>query len=143
MISITRLRLRSVWVLPRFVWLNEHIARQVRRSPGFRGGKLLADRHLTFWTVTMWDSEASMRAFRDTAAHRTALPKLISWCDEASVAQNTTWTEIPPWPELHSWMTTRGRPSRVRNPSPAHATMRFPPPASPLERTLSAAASKI
>src|SRR5690242_8112777 len=73
MISITRLRLRAVWILPQFVWLNERIARQVRRSPGFRGGKLLADRNLTFWTVTKWDSEAA-------------------------IAQNTSWAEIPHGP---------------------------------------------
>ena len=142
MISITRLRLRSVWILPQFLWLNERIARQVTRSVGFRRGKLLADRKLTFWTVTMWDSEASMRGFRDTAAHREALPKLLQWCDEAAVAQNTTWQEIPSWTELHGWITTRGRPSRVRFPSPAHATMNFPPPASSLERRLSSRAGK-
>ena len=143
MISITRLRLRSVWVLPQFLWLNERIAGQVTRSPGFRRGKLLADRKLTFWTVTMWDSEASMRLFRDTAAHREALPKLLQWCDEAAVAQHTTWQEIPSWTELHGWIITHGHPSRVRFPSQAHATRNFPLPASRLQRTLSSRAGQI
>src|SRR2546430_333120 len=101
-VSITRLRLRSVLFLPRFLWLNERVVRQIVRSPGFREGKLLLDAHLTFWTMTSWDDEASMRAYRDAGAHRAAMPKLASWCDESSLARFDDRADLPTWDEARA-----------------------------------------
>jgi len=49
------------------------------------------------------------------------MPKLLDWCDEASVDH---WTQdipvAPDWLEADRRMRTEGRPSKVRNPSPSH-----------------------
>lgn len=139
LISITRLRLRSPWHLPHFLWLNERSARQLRTAPGFIGGKLLVDARRTFWTVTAWSDEPAMRAYRDRDAHRAAMAKLVEWCDEASVAHwSQNDTELPDWGTAHRRLIEDGRASKVRHPAPTHAMRQFPPPRVPtrLERSV-------
>ena len=108
-VSVTRLRIRSMWYLAPFFWHNFKSARQVVHSAGFLGGQLLTDRHMTFWTLTVWDSEQTMRAFRNTGPHRAAMPKLPRWCREASTAH---WEQehaaMPGWREAHQRMVSQG-----------------------------------
>jgi hypothetical protein len=128
-VSITRLRLRSLRFLPQFLLVNEGVVRQLRRAAGFRRGKLLFDNGLTFWTISVWEDEANMRAFRDGCAHRAAMPKLLGWCDEASVAHRADETgELPDWQDAHAHMIAEGRASKVRHPSPNQKALRFPAP---------------
>lgn len=128
-VSVTRLRLRSVRFLPRFVVHTLRSIRQVKHAQGFLGGSLLPDRSWTFWTMTAWDSRDSMRAIMVSGSHRTAMPFLLDWCDEASV---THWDQdtdaLPPWTEADRRMRESGRPSKVRNPSPEHAALAFRAP---------------
>lgn len=128
-VSVTRLRIRSVRFLPGFLLDFFRTQRQVRHSPGFSGGSLLADRRWTFWTMTAWDNQESMRRYMTGGAHRTAMPHLLDWCDEASVVH---WEQpdaaLPPWTEADRRMRQTGRPSKVRNPSPQHASLSFPAP---------------
>ena len=120
LISLTRLRLASVRFLPGFAWYAMRSVVQARRSPGFRGIRLLADRRLTFWTATAWEDLASMKAFRASGPHRTAMPRLARWCDEASV---TRWigpeASMDDWTAAHARMAADGEASAVRHPSPA------------------------
>ena len=102
---------------------------QARRSPGFRGLRLLADRRLTFWTATAWDDLASMKAFRAAGAHRAAMPRLARWCDEASV---TRWvgpaSSLGDWTAAHARMVAEGEASHVGQPSPGHLARRWDAP---------------
>ena len=76
----------------------------------------------TFWTVTVWETEDAMRAFRASGDHRLVMPKLQDWCDEAAVGH---WEQpdaaIPAADEVLRRMQTVGRPLRLRHPTPAHA----------------------
>ena len=118
-ISVTRLRVRSWRYLPQFVWQSLKTGRQAERAAGFQGGKLLREAGNAFWTVTAWEDEAAMRAYRNAGAHRLVMPKLLEWCDEAAVAH---WTQdsadVPDWQEAHRRMVAEGRPSKVKHPSP-------------------------
>ena len=129
LISVTRLRVRSFFYLPQFLWRAMQSARQAERSPGFLGGKILREARNTFWTMTAWQDAAAMNAFRVSGAHRAAMPKLLSWCDEASVAN---WMqdsgELPDWHEVHRRMVQEGRPSKIHHPSPAQKANQIPPP---------------
>jgi hypothetical protein len=58
---------------------------QIVKAKGFLKGKTLLDKNLTFWTMSLWASDAEMRAYRNTDAHKKAMPKLQRWCDEASI----------------------------------------------------------
>jgi hypothetical protein len=128
-ISITRLRVRSIRFLPYFVLYTYRSLRQVKTSFGFQGGGLLADRSWTFWTMTAWDSQESMRGFMATGSHRAAMPRLLEWCDEASVVHwDQAQTALPSWTEADQRMRASGRVSKVRNPSPQHATLTYRTP---------------
>jgi heme-degrading monooxygenase HmoA len=137
-VSLTRLRVRSFRYLLQFIWRALKAARQAEGAEGFLGGRLLREARNTFWTITAWESEASMRAYRGTGAHRTVMPKLLEWCDEASVAH---WTqeslELPSWQEAHQRMLQEGRVSKVKHPSAAQESNRIAAPRpGRIERTL-------
>ncbi len=132
-VSVTRLRLRSVRFVPAFFVHTMRTQRQLRDAAGFRAGALLPDARWTFWTLTLWDSAEAMRAYMTAGAHRKAMPKLAGWCDEASVVH---WDQpdlaLPDWPEAERRMRSEGRPSKLRHPSVAHASLAF---AAPGQRT--------
>jgi hypothetical protein len=121
-ISATRLHLRSKWYFLQFQLYVLRSALQLKRSKGFRGGILGGDAEGGAWTVTAWDSDADMRAFRNAGAHRAAMPHLLNWCDEASY---THWpadtAALPPMEEAYQRLSTTGKISKVNHPSAAHA----------------------
>jgi Domain of unknown function (DUF3291) len=128
-VSLTRLRLRSVLYLIPFMIYALLSSRQARRSRGNLGLNLLRDASRTFWTLSVWQSEEDMRSFMMAGSHRRAMPKLLDWCDEASV---THWeqenSDLPDWNQAHRKMVERGRPSKVRFPSTDHVARRIPEP---------------
>ena len=130
-VSVTRLRVRSFWFLPGFIYYALRSAKQASNSPGNLGKGLLGEANNTYWTRTAWTDEAAMRAFMMAAPHRSAMGKLAEWCDEASVVHWTQETaELPAWDEAHRRMVAEGRASRVRHPSAAHLAFQIPPPKS-------------
>jgi len=129
LISVTRLRVRSVFYLPQFFWHTFKVQRQAKSAPGMLGGRLMLEAHLVFWTATVWESDAAMRAFRSSGAHMRAMPKLLDWCDEASyVHWEQESAELPSWAEAHRRMVTDGKLSKVKNPSAAQSAKKFPEP---------------
>jgi hypothetical protein len=128
-ISVTRLRLRAFAYLPFFLWRTFQSSRQVVRAHGFLGGRTLVNSKNVYWTITAWESEEAMREFRSADAHRSAMPKLLNFCDEASVVHwNQDDPELPTWEESHRRMKTGGRLSKVNHPSPDQLANRWPPP---------------
>jgi heme-degrading monooxygenase HmoA len=128
-ISLTRLRVRSIRFVPLFVAHAVRSVGQARKAPGFQSGALLADRSWTFWTMTAWDSQESMRAYMTTGSHKRAMPHLLDWCDEASVADWTqSETALPSWTEADRKMREVGRVSKVRHPSPQQASLSYRTP---------------
>jgi hypothetical protein len=128
-VSLTRLRLRSIRFVPLFLIHAFRSVRQVKKAPGFQHGALLNDRSWTFWTMTAWDSQENMRRFMTTGSHKSAMLHLLHWCDEASVAHwEQQETALPSWTEADKRMREGGRASKVRNPSPRHATLNYRAP---------------
>lgn len=128
-VSVTRLRVRSVLYLPQFIVYALRSSGQAQRAPGFLGGRLMREARNAFWTVTVWRDAKAMDAYRTAGAHRAAMPKLLHWCDEASVVH---WTQesndVPAWSEAHERMLKEGRLSKVNHPSPDHLAHRIPVP---------------
>jgi hypothetical protein len=128
-VSLTRLRLRSFRFVPVFVVYMLRSLRQVKKATGFQHGAVLADRRWTFWTMTAWDTQESMRRYMTTGSHKRAMPHLLDWCDEASVAHwSHAETTLPSWTEADERMRSDGRLSKVLNPSPQHATLSYQTP---------------
>jgi hypothetical protein len=131
-VSITRLRLRSFLYLLPFIVHASRSSNQIIKAKGFLKGKTLLDKNLTFWTMSLWTVDAEMRAYRNTDAHKKAMPKLQRWCDEASIVH---WqqddAEFPGWDESHKRMLAEGRSSKVKRPSDDHVNFRIPSPRFP------------
>ncbi|ODP38677.1 DUF3291 domain-containing protein [Sphingomonas turrisvirgatae] len=128
-ISITRLRVRSLRFMPAFFFHTIRTQRQVCRADGFLDGALLADRKHTYWTMTLWRDAAAMRAYMTSGAHLKAMPKLLHWCDEASIVHwETPDARLPDWQEADTRMRKQGRASKVRHPGPHHPTLAYDAP---------------
>ena len=136
-VSITRLRVRSWRYLPLFFIQSLRSARQAKVASGSLAVSILRDAHLAFWTRTVWNGEAAMRAFVLAGVHRRAMPRLLQWCDEAAVAH---WVqdagEPPSWSEAHRRLQQDGRPSRVNHPSEAQRRYEIPQPRTSAELKL-------
>jgi hypothetical protein len=138
LVSLTRLRIRSVPAWIQFISQNEGAVRQVVRAPGFIKGALLIDGIRTFWTVTLWQDESSMRRYRGSAPHAALMAKLPAWCDEAWVTHwNQDHNRVPDWKEAHKLMSSSGRRSRVDRPSTNQEQGKVPAPRLTLSRRLS------
>ncbi len=95
----------------------------------FSVAHFLLDRRWTFWTLTVWDSQTSMRTYLLSGDHKRVMPRLLDWCDQASLAHwESTFDQLPAWPEVDRRMRSEGRTSKVRNPAPGHVDMSFEPP---------------
>jgi hypothetical protein len=111
------------------VWTTFLTQRQLARASGFLGGRLLVDASRTFWTLTVWENESEMKAFRSAGAHARVMPRLAGWCDEASYAHWVTDNAcIPAWPEAYARLVSEGRLSRVAHPSADHEARHFASP---------------
>ncbi len=129
LVSITRLRLRSIRFLPALQWHTWKSARQVRRASGFLGGQILIDRGWTAWTMTVWGNEDLMRSFRQSGAHQKVMPKLAEWCCEASsVHWEQEKSKIPNWSEAHRRMIFQGHAVPVKKRSASFDVRAIPAP---------------
>jgi hypothetical protein len=126
--SVTRLRVRSFLNLPAFLWMTFLVQRQAVHAPGFIGGRLLIDNLRTYWTLTVWEDEKSMRTFRGSDSHASVMPKLAEWCDEAAYTHWEADRLIPSLPEAYEQLLSDGRLSRVAHPSQDHESRRFRKP---------------
>jgi hypothetical protein len=124
-VSITRLRVRQWRFLPSFLVHALRSRRQAQYSAGFLGGAFATELPLGFWTFTVWTDEHAMRAFRNTAAHMRAMPRLIHWCDEASYVHWQQDDTSAPTPAVaFKRLRDTGKTSKVNYPSAAHAAGR-------------------
>lgn len=121
-ISVTRLRLRSPFYLPLFLLYAIPSSIQANRAAGNMKAITRSTSNNVFWTLTVWQDEASMRSYMSSGAHRRAMPFITQWCDEASL---THWhqesTQLPTWAEAERNLRQHGRTTRLPYPSPAHA----------------------
>lgn len=126
-ISATRLRVKSIIYLFPFFRANEASVKQLLKTQGFLGGLELVDKKLTFWTLTMWNIDASMKEFRNSIPHRKAMQKLPYWCDEASYVH---WTQnedvLPGWNTVYEKIIAEGKITKVRQPSPNQLYKNYP-----------------
>ncbi|MEP6674880.1 MAG: hypothetical protein ABJA78_06985 [Ferruginibacter sp.] len=127
-VSITRLKLRSIFNLPAFLFTNEASAKTLVKTDGFLSGKELTDKNLTFWTLTIWENDAAMKSFRNSAAHKKAMQKLPFWCSEGSYFH---WIQddetLPPLAFAAERLLKEGKTTKVRKPSANQLANNFPP----------------
>jgi hypothetical protein len=125
-ITVTRLRLRSLRFFPGFLWYTRRSIRQAKRTPGNLGVKLRKTNGLAFWTLSMWQDNQAIRTFVPASPHREAMQKLPHWCDEAAFAdweqQSADW---PLWETAAEQLAASGRVVKVLHPSEQHGAGRI------------------
>lgn len=103
----SRLRLQSIRHLPKFLKGTKRINQQLSTAPGLVDSKLRAEfRSLTFWTLSTWEDEESLRSFARSEPHASVVDGL-----QRSGAMRSTdfafWTmqrgePFPEWSEVRS-----------------------------------------
>ncbi len=117
-VSVTRGRVRSIrFVLPFF---RCSLLRwwQARKAAGNSGVRLRKTRGLRFWTLTIWENEDSLKAYRDIILRGKVVQRARHWFDENSAAH---WEqkdmEMPSWEDAAYLLKERGHLSEVNYPS--------------------------
>ena len=129
LVSITRFRARSLWLVSLFAFQAQRSISQIRGAKGCLALALLKDKNRAFWTMTMWADERSMKAYVTSGSHRQSMPKLADWADEASfVHWYQDHGQRPDWTEAARRMRAEGHPAKLRYPGPNHADLSFPAP---------------
>jgi hypothetical protein len=125
-VSVTRLRLRSLLFFPGFFWYTRLSIRQAKRTPGNLGVRVRKTKGLAFWTFSMWRDNQAIRTFVPASPHREAMQKLPHWCDEAAFAdweqENADW---PSWETAAERLAASGRLVNVLHPSEQHRAGRI------------------
>jgi hypothetical protein len=105
-------------------------ARQAKRADGNLAVRLLKDRDNVYWTATVWTNSEATKRYMLSGAHKTVMPRLLDWCDEAAIVH---WvqegTDLPSWSDCAARMQQEGRRSKVRHPSDSHNAFKITPPA--------------
>jgi hypothetical protein len=125
-VSITRFRLRGLRYLPFFMIHAQRSLMQIRQADGYLAGAVRRDRNLAYWTASVWRDESALLAYVTGGDHRTAMPKLADWGDEASTVRwDQDGFDLPDWSVAIESMQREGRALPLRRPAPTHATVSF------------------
>lgn len=127
-VSITRLRVRSIFYMPLFMLHAMRTMTQAQKADGVQGVETRFEKNNVVWTKTVWAEESAMKNYRSSGAHQVAMRILSEMCNEASVARwQQESTELPTWEEAHRRMLTEGKQSKVKHPSPLQASGKTAP----------------
>ena len=127
-VSITRLRVRSIFLMPLFTLHAMRTSSQAQKAEGILGVETRFEKNNVVWTKTIWTEESAMKKYRGSGAHQIAMRILSEMCSEASV---TRWqqesTELPTWEEAHRRLLAEGKLSKVKHPSPLQSSGKTAP----------------
>ena len=105
-VSITGLKLRRPWHIFSFYLHATLSFRQARRAAGNLRSEARSI-HGVHHTLTVWKSEAAMRAFLGTGAHARALKAFARMATGATFGFETD--RVPSWDEIPRLWRERGR----------------------------------
>jgi hypothetical protein len=90
LVMASRLPLRSLATVPRFVGLTVSVVRQLERSDGLVGYSLRAQPlGKTFWTLSAWTDQVALSRFAAEMPHRAVMTRLRP---HMGVTRFETWT---------------------------------------------------
>lgn len=94
--SATYLKIKNVFLLPRFVFRVMKVSRQVKRSDGLLHFSLKQKGILKYYTLTVWKNKDSMYNFRDNGEHLKVMKTINQLSNEYSF---TNWETnlMPEW----------------------------------------------
>lgn len=127
-VSITRLRVRSIFYMPLFMLHAMRTMTQAQKADGVQGVETRFEKNNVVWTKTIWADEAKMKEYRGSGAHQIAMRILSEICNEAAVVRwQQADVELPTWEEAHQRILSDGKLSKVKHPSALQAAGRTAP----------------
>lgn len=107
-VSITRLKLKSIWSLPKFAKQSNLIAQQAKASPGNLKVKLSNRWFRYFYTITHWNSKQAMQQFMINGDHKVAMTQWSRYASEVKAFGYEV--DYPPkWKEARLMVANKGR----------------------------------
>lgn len=110
-VSITRLKLKSIWLLPKFAKQSGKVAKQAKTSPGNIKTKLSNRWFKYFYTLTLWESQSDMQQFMIHGDHKVAMQQWSQVATEVRVLGYEA-ESAPNWREVRKRIETEGRITR-------------------------------
>lgn len=99
-ISVTRLHLRGKRMLPLFFLHTYKSNQQLKKAEGLLHSSVRNDDLMTYWTLTVWENEESMKKYRNNGNHLKAMKISRKIADEL---EKINWIneddKIPNWKE--------------------------------------------
>jgi hypothetical protein len=131
-IAVTRLRLRDESLLDKFFTHAVASIEQATKSAGNLGTDAIAEAHNAWWSVTSWQTRASMEAFVNADPHLSTEGLLDELCDEATfVDWEQDSADLPDWRTNWQHLVADGQSATLTNASAANQTRAFPAPVVP------------
>lgn len=117
-IAVTRARLKSVRFLLPFMRCSLQCWWKARNAEGNLGSRVRKTRGLRFWTMTMWDNEDSLKAYRDIKLSGQVRSSARQWLEENSIAHwEQEGSRMPSWKDAACLLKEHGHLSEVDHPS--------------------------
>jgi hypothetical protein len=91
--ALTKIRLKSIFKLPKFMFVSNPIFKQAKNAPGNKGVKFTS-KGLEFFTLTLWDDEKSMMDFMLAGNHKEAMKVIRNFSADYGSA-NWSVSEMP------------------------------------------------
>lgn len=107
-VSITRLKLKSIWLLAKFANQSQTVASQARVSSGNLKVKLSNRWFRYFFTITHWNSKEAMQQFMSNGAHKSAMRQWSLYASEVKAYGYET-NDPPTWKEARLMIANKGR----------------------------------
>lgn len=107
-ITITSIRLRSMWQFFKLSWLGLNISRQAATQPGYLMMKNAGFGYMHY-TISAWDNEEAMKAFAyKKGAHQDALKESQNLSTEIKT-YSYQGTELPDWITAKKLVDEKGK----------------------------------
>lgn len=103
--SITKIRLKSVFKLPKFMFVSGPVFKQAKNAPGNKGVKSTSS-GLQFFTLTLWEDERSIMDFMLSGAHREVMKVIRDYSEDYGSAR---WevSEMPAWDDARAQLNSK------------------------------------
>lgn len=106
-ITVTSIRLKSVWYFFKLSWHGFNIAQQCKKTTGFLQMKNTGFAYNHF-TMSAWETENDMKTFARSGAHVKAMKQSAQLADEIRT-YTYEGSKLPTWREAKQLLATNGK----------------------------------
>jgi hypothetical protein len=106
-VTVTSLRLKSIWRFFKLSWLGLKISNQARNEKGFLAIKSTGLGKLHY-TLTLWQTEEDLKRFAHSGEHLKAVKQSASLASEICTYTYSS-KQLPDWPSAKKLLNDNGK----------------------------------